>query len=57
LQPSNGLSVTLHLSGYLATPAGNLRISCTNASANGGTIATTNGVDAKASTISAFRIQ
>jgi hypothetical protein len=26
LQPSNGLSVTLHLSGYLATPAGNLRI-------------------------------
>ena len=57
LQPSNGLSVTMHLSGYLAAPAGNLRISCTNASANGGTIATGNGIDAKASTISAFRIQ
>lgn len=57
LQPSNSLNVTIPLSGYLASPAGNLRISCTNASASGGTIATTNGIDAKASTISAFRIQ
>jgi hypothetical protein len=40
-----------------APAAGNLRISCTNASASGGTIATTNGIDAKASTISAVRLQ
>jgi hypothetical protein len=45
------------LSGYLASPAANLRISCRNTTTNGGTIATTNGIDAKASTLSAFRIQ
>ncbi len=56
-QPSNGLKLSVHLSGYLASPAGNLEISCTNATSSGGTIATTNGIDAKASTISAFRIQ
>jgi hypothetical protein len=56
-QPSSGLNVTIHLSGYLASPAGNLRISCTNVTSSGGTIATSNGIDAKASTISALRIQ
>jgi hypothetical protein len=55
-QPSDGLKVTIHLSGYLAAPAGNLRISATNATSNGGTIATSNGVDAKSSTITAVRI-
>lgn len=55
-QTGNGLLASIHLSGYLASPAGNLRISCTNATRNGGTIATGNGIDAKASTVSAFRI-
>jgi hypothetical protein len=53
---STGVVSSMHLSGVLATPAGNLRISCLNASGNGGTISNTNGVDAKASTITAFRI-
>jgi hypothetical protein len=56
LQSAASQIVTIHLSGYLASPAGNLRISCTNATTNGGTIATGNGSDQKASTISAFRI-
>ncbi|WP_407160169.1 hypothetical protein [Bradyrhizobium sp. STM 3557] len=51
-----GTSSGIHLSGVLASPAGNLRISCTNASANGGSIASSNGIDAKASTITAVRI-
>lgn len=49
-------NVSLHLSGVKASPAGNLRISCENATANRGTMATTNGVTASASTISAVRI-
>jgi hypothetical protein len=56
-QPSTSLNITAHLSGFLTSPAGNLRISCANNTAGGGTIATNNGVDQKASTISAFRIQ
>lgn len=49
--------VSIHLAGYLASPAGNLRISCANQSANGGTIAATDGIDGNtASTISAVRI-
>jgi hypothetical protein len=55
-QPSNGLIVTIHLSGFLSAPAGNLRLSARNVTSNGGTIATGNGIDAKASTITAFRI-
>lgn len=53
---SSGGASSLHLSGLLASPAANLRISCFNATAIRGTIATGNGVDAKASTITAFRI-
>jgi hypothetical protein len=54
--PVSAGTVSHHLSGYLATPAGNLKISCSNASHNGGSIAINNGVDAKASAISAVRI-
>jgi hypothetical protein len=55
-QAGSGQLITVSLSGYITSPAGNLRISANNATTNGGTIATSNGIDAKASTISAFRI-
>lgn len=55
-QSQNGLVVSFHLSGYLASPAGNLRISVTNFTNNGGTIANAVGGLAKVSTITAFRI-
>lgn len=47
---------SLHLSGQLASPASNLQIGCENTTANRGTMASTNGVTAKASTITAMRI-
>lgn len=53
---SSAGNISLHLSGILASPAGNLRISCENTTGNRGTMATTNGVTAKASTISVTRI-
>jgi hypothetical protein len=56
VQIASGGSGTISLSGYLAAPAGNLRISAQNNTALRGTIATNNGVDQKGSTISAFRI-
>jgi len=52
----SSLSLGMHLSGILASPAGNLRISCENTTAARGTMAPTNGIDAKASTLTAFRI-
>lgn len=48
--------VTLALSGYLATPAGNLRISCKDASATTGKIIFNVTGNSKDSTISAFRV-
>jgi hypothetical protein len=45
------------LSGILTSPAGNIKISCENASAATGTITASNGLNANASTISAVRVQ
>lgn len=55
-QVGNNLTCTISLSGYIASPTGNLRISATNNNSNGGTIATNNGIDLKSSTISAIRV-
>lgn len=57
VQIAGDLITSLHLSGFRAAPSGNLQILCLNVTANNGTMNATNGVDAKASTISAFRIQ
>jgi hypothetical protein len=52
-----GYSATASLSGYLASPAGNLRISCKNISASGtATIRFNASGSSKDSTISAFRV-
>jgi hypothetical protein len=48
--------VTVSLSGSLASPAGNLRISCRNASATSGKIKASSSGLGKDSTITAFRI-
>jgi len=46
----------ISLSGYLATPAGNLRISCTDSTSTSGVISFNNSGNSKDATISAFRI-
>lgn len=52
---TSGESVSL--SGVKASPAGDIRISCSNQSSNGGSIAATNGIDGNtASTLSVIRI-
>jgi hypothetical protein len=57
LEQANGAQVvSISLSGIITSPAGNLRISANNVTTNGGTIASSNGIDAKASTITAIRI-
>jgi hypothetical protein len=54
---SGGYVASVSLSGYLASPAGNLRISCSDASSTGGSILFNYSGNSKDSTISAFRIQ
>jgi len=57
LTSGNSGSTPLSLSGYLAAPAGNLRISCREPSATTGTIVFNQSGNSKDSTISAFRVQ
>jgi hypothetical protein len=46
----------VHLSGYMASPAGNLRISASDGTSTNGKILANNSANLKDSTISAFRI-
>jgi hypothetical protein len=54
---SAGVVTTLSLSGYLASPAGNLRISCKDITATTGALKFNTTGNSKDSTISAVRIQ
>ena len=48
---------SMPLSGMLATPAANIKISCEDSSANGGTINASTGAETKASTLTVIQIQ
>lgn len=50
-------SITMSLSGYLATPAGNLRISCREPGATTGKILFNQSGNSKDSSVTAFRVQ
>lgn len=55
--PAIGFSETAHLSGVIASPAGNIRISCQDTSATTGQISFNTSGNSKDSTITAVRIQ
>lgn len=54
---SAGFNATIALSGFLTSPAGNIRISCKDASTTSGKIVATADTVTKASTITVIRIQ
>ena len=54
--PSTGVGITVSLSGYLASPAGNIRISVRDVTSTGGTIRFNGTGESKDSTLSAIRI-
>ncbi len=56
LSTGNG-TIDIHLSGFLATPAANIRISCKDITTVNGLIKFNNSGNSKDSTLSAFRIQ
>jgi hypothetical protein len=55
-QSTTGIGVSISLSGYLASPASNITISCREINATTGNILSTLDSNAKASVLSAFRI-
>jgi hypothetical protein len=55
--PGVDLSVTISLSGYLASPAGNIRISCQAPTTTAGLIVASLAAMTKSSTISVIRVQ
>lgn len=58
---TNGLAVTqgfpVHLSGYLATPAGNIRISAKDTNGTSGVLAFNSSGNSKDGTVSCYRVQ